>query len=496
MKLLTHFEKNRELWFLLFISFLFFLLRLPSLIEPYWYSDEGIYELIGMAINHGSMLYSQIWDNKPPLLYALYALSQGDQFNIRAYSIFAGVLSLIPFYFLSKALFRSPRIARITTVIYLSLFATPFIEGNIANAENFMLLPIITAAFLIYHNCHSREGGNPAQSKQKNKNLLFAGILLGFAFLFKIIAFFDFVAFFVFILLHHTGSAEKSAKKLAMYALGFFLPLLLTILYFFVKGTLNDFIQATFLGNIGYVGYQNNFIIAQGLLVIKLLVLCIGVAFVFWKRKVISPPIAFIFLWFSFCSFNALFSGRPWTHYILVMMPATTLLIGLLFYKASPKIRTFTLGFLLIAVFIITAFFKINLGSVGRAFLYYQNFALFITNQKSTAAYSEYFDKKVTRDYEVAHFLAGKTKPGEVIFVWGNNPQIYVLSKTLPPGKYTVEYQISQSKITLAETAASIDRAKPKFIVILSETPNFPFSIYGYTNKFSLTGADIYERTL
>jgi hypothetical protein len=128
--------------------------------------------------------------------------------------------------------------------------------------------------------------------------------------------------------------------------------------------------------------------------------------------------------------------------------------------------------------------------------LYYQNFAFFITNQKSTTAYLEYFDKKVIRDYEVAHFLAGKTKPGEVIFVWGNNPQIYVLSKTLPPGKYTVEYHISQSKIALDETAASIDRAKPNFIVILSETPNFPFSIYGYTNKFSLKGADIYERTL
>jgi hypothetical protein len=177
-------------------------------------------------------------------------------------------------------------------------------------------------------------------------------------------------------------------------------------------------------------------------------------------------------------------------------MPATVLLFGLLFEKTSLRSRTFTLGFLLAAIFMVTVFFNLNLGSVGRVFLYYQNFALFITNQESTTAYQEYFDKKVTRDYDVAHFLAGKTKPGESIFIWGNNPQIYVLSKTLPPGKYTVEYQISQSKIALAETAASIKISKPKFIVILSETPNFPFSIYGYAHKFNLKGADIYERTL
>ncbi len=490
MKLLTHLEKSRQLWFLLFISFLFFLLRLPSLIEPYWYGDEGIYEVIGMALNHGSMLYSQIWDNKPPLLYTLYAFAQGDQFTIRAYSILAGVLSTIIFYYLSKALLRSPRIARITTVVYLLLFATPLIEGNMANAENFMPLFILPAALLIYKSLEIR----------KKRHLLLihfcAGILLGLSFLFKTIALFDFAAFFVFILLSQTGSYKKSTKKLAMYALGFFLPLFLTTVYFFTKGTLNAFIQATFFSNIGYVGYENKFIIDQGLLVIKILLLFIAVACAFWKKKAMPTRVSFVFLWFFFCSFSALFSGRLWTHYLLVVVPATTLLIGLLFDKTIIKARPFVLGFLVIVLYVSIAFFKINPGSIGRVFLYYQNFALFITSNKSTVSYQEYFDKKVTRDYEVAHFIASKTKPGEIIFVWGNNPQIYVLSKTLPPGKYIVEYHINQSKNALIETAADIDRTKPKFIVILSETHNFPFSTDAYTNKYSLKGADIYERTL
>ena len=51
-------------WILNFLTFL--ILRLPSLFEPYWYADEGIYLTIGNALRRGEILYSQIHDNKPP----------------------------------------------------------------------------------------------------------------------------------------------------------------------------------------------------------------------------------------------------------------------------------------------------------------------------------------------------------------------------------------------------------------------------------------------
>src|SRR3954466_16282916 len=51
-----------------------FALRYPSLYEPRWYGDEGIFAAIAENIRHGDSLYSQAWDNKPPLVFFTYAV--------------------------------------------------------------------------------------------------------------------------------------------------------------------------------------------------------------------------------------------------------------------------------------------------------------------------------------------------------------------------------------------------------------------------------------
>ncbi len=63
-------------WFIV-ISGAFVLLRIPSFIEPPWYSDAGTYADIGWALNHGARLYVDVWDNKPPGIYWLSALLVG-----------------------------------------------------------------------------------------------------------------------------------------------------------------------------------------------------------------------------------------------------------------------------------------------------------------------------------------------------------------------------------------------------------------------------------
>lgn len=503
MKIIEKIERRKEIWFLVFISFFFFLLRLPSLIEPYWYGDEGVYELIGSALNNGRILYSQIWDNKPPLLYLIYAIANADQFSVRFISLLFGAASALVFYYLSEKIFRSYRLSVISTLIFILLFATPILEGNIANAENFMLLPIIAAGLLVYR---AAEVKNVIHEQTKiYGGLFFAGLLLGIAFLLKIVALFDFAAFFIFltfIFLPERLSIQEIKrhykeliKKLIVYTSGFLIPIALTVLYFLSQGALADLIQATFFGNISYVGYKNNFIISQGFLLLKLFALFAAVMMVFWKRKLIPKPLVFVLLWFFFSVFNAFFSGREWTHYLLVLLPSTVLLLGFAFDQRAERIKIAILGLLLILIYSVNVVFGINIRTLGKAIQYYQNFALFITDNKSLKDYQEYFDRRVTRDYRIARFIANNTKPGDTVFIWGNNPQIYVLSKTLPPGKYTVQYHISQSSKAITETAEDIRRTKPKYLVILPVTVGFPFNIGAYINRFNLEGADIYERT-
>src|SRR3989344_319245 len=109
MQILKRLEKSKIFWYLLGISLLFFILRLPSLIEPNWYGDEGIYQVIGQAINKDRLLYVQTWDNKPPLLYLVYALFHGEQFLVRLFSLITGVLTVIVLFFFGKLLFKNSR---------------------------------------------------------------------------------------------------------------------------------------------------------------------------------------------------------------------------------------------------------------------------------------------------------------------------------------------------------------------------------------------------
>ena len=124
-------------------------MRLPSLFEPDWYGDEGIYQILGMAIRAGRLLYRDIFDNKPPLLYLLYSFVYSDEFMIRLLSLIFGLLIGYGIFYLSKNYLTMQKQVYIYTLLFAVLFGLPLIEGNIANAENFMLLLNISAGFLV-----------------------------------------------------------------------------------------------------------------------------------------------------------------------------------------------------------------------------------------------------------------------------------------------------------------------------------------------------------
>ena len=496
IKLLKHLESRKEFWFLFTTSVVFFFLRLPSFFEPYWYGDEGIYEVIGFALNKGRGLYTGIWDNKPPLLYVIYAIAGGDQPTVKIFSLVIGIFTLLAFFLLAKKLFIRQKPTFIATAIFLLLFAIPLLEANIANAENFMLLPIILAGFVLYKIGFKQQ---PTTSPL----LLCAGVLLGLAFLFKIVAVFDLVAFIVFLIVTKLPKklSWKFIRKLLttselrsflLLILGFSLPLFVTIIYFAANGALTNFFQATFLGNIDYVGWKNTlFGIPQGLLFLKLFVLLLTITLIIRLRNRLTAPILFILTWLIFSLFNVYFSGRPYTHYALVLLPNFCLFIGLLFTKQPTiyKINSTIVGLLLI----ITLAFHFSLNPM-RSYLYYQNFLQFVSNQKSTEAYQSFFDPNVPRDYALATFIRSNTTTKDPVFIWGNNPQIYVLSHKLPLGRYTVAYHVSQNN-ALNETQQLLNKIKPKYIISLDKTQPLPFAVPLYIMRYDVSGATIYERS-
>ena len=475
MRILKGLENNKQFWFVIFSSFLFFILRLPSLFEPLWYGDEGIYQVIGNSLNHGKLLYTQIFDNKPPLLYWLYAILNSDQFTVRLASLIFGALSVAIFFLLSKRLFKNGKnnIPYLTTLIFVLLFGLPMLEGNIANAENFMLLPIIASAFLIVNQ----------------KKFFVPGLLLGIAFLFKIVAVFDFAAFFIFYFIINFNSLKKEIKLTEIVA-GFGLPIFLVVLFFVINGTFVDFIKAVFISNISYVGWGNRIGTFPILLFIKIILLGIFLLYIFARRKKISESSLFILIWFAFSLFNAYFSQRPYTHYLLVLIPSLSLMTGaFLFDKKYQKIIA---AIFLIALLTVVKGFGIP--KSNKNINYYQNFISYVMGKKTMVSYQEFFDRNAPLDYEMARFIKPKLGINDTIFVWGNNAQLYQLVGVVASTKYVVAYHISNYKDGQITTQMAVEKTKPKFIVIMTNTSPVPFPLINYSKKININNASIYER--
>lgn len=500
MKTLTVLEKSKNFWFLIITSTVFFLLRLPSLFEPYWYGDEGIYQVIGIAIKQGKLLYKEIWDNKPPLLYLLYALFNSDQFMLRLVSLISGVLSIIVFLFLAQNLFRdekskNQKIIYLATFLFALILGLPIIEGNIANAENFMMLPILLAALLTY-NISSRDKnekysfGNFRVSPL-NFQFIIIGFLLSLAFLFKIVAIFDLFAFSLFIFFLKFKRSKlflKAFLDVVLIGISFMLPIILTVFFFLLKGAFGEFYQAAFTQNVGYVGYGNQLLTAQGLLLLKIILLAIFTFYLFLKRNFISKSALFISLWLAFSIFNALFSGRPYTHYLLVLLPSFCLFIALIL--RSKEYQKIGVAFLLIGIIFISTNFLLY----KKTLHYYQNFLSLILGQKSVSSYQSFFDGQTRIDYGLAQYIKNHTNKKDNVFIWGNNAQLYKLVNKLPPGRFIVAYHITASKETLKETEIALFKANPQYIIITSPANFIPYSLSGYRQKISIGNSLIYER--
>lgn len=464
---------------------IFILLRFPSLFEPYWYGDEGIYQIIGVLLSKGKMLYSEAWDNKPPLLYIIYALSQGSQFVARLFSLIFGALTVVVFYHLATRLFTSRSVIAITSIIFAVIFGSPFLEGNIANAENFMLLPILTGMLITFD----------VLSKKKIKLLpnkfwaLFAaGILFGLAFALKIVGIFEFLG--VLSLIYLTQPSESKKLKMSFYlSLGLLVPMSIFTIYFFISGNISSFLESILFSNISYVDYQNRFIIPQGLLIFKTVILAGFLIFLSKNRHKLSFGLIFVLVWLTFSVYSSFFSQRSYTHYLLLTVPALILAGGYLFSVKRKNVLLVGL-YVLLVVFLLNHFkpYKFT-----KSFAYYGNFIGYITGRVDTTAYQSFFDSDVPRDYAVAQYLKMKLKAGDPIVVWGNSAQIYKLSDTLPVGRYTVLYHVN-SDAALKETVDAMNKKNPRFIIILKEGQEKDLPLTNYAYLLTIEGAAIYEK--
>lgn len=447
-----------------------------------------IYMTLGQGIRQGIPLYKGIYDNKPPLLYIVAAIA-GNLFWFKAILAFVNIISIYFFWKLSVILFpKNNSLHKISTIIFGLLTTIPLLEGNIANAELFMITPIILSLIIIF-------------SKKNNfKNLFIAGSLFSIASLFKIPAFFDLPAVIIFWLIYSISIKARFStfiKKTIYLLIGFTTPILFTFIWFYIKGSLKDYVFAAFLQNVGYLSswrpsdIQKPFLIRNLPLLIRGIIALTSSIFLYFKRKKLSKNFIFITLWLLFSLFGVTLSERPYPHYLIQAVPAVSLLFGILFTEKTIE-QSLTLIPLTIAFFVPVFFNYYHYPTLS----YYSRFIKFLSGKISKKEYLLSFDKNVIRNYDISNFLASSMGKKEKVFVVGDSATIYALSKKLPPIKYVADYHINDYS-SLQNEIELISQNLPKFIVLLPQKMNLTSLIIVIRENYILIseidGAEIWK---
>jgi len=469
-------------WLALTLS-ITFLLRLPSLFEPFTYGDEGIYLTLGQAVRKGLTLYRDIHDNKPPLLYLLAALS-GNFVHFRLLLFFWSLLTIIIFHELCLRLFsKNKKAVIIATATFALLTSLRTFEGNIANAENFMLLPTITAFYLAFQKKFS---------KITSFSWLLIGSLLSLTTLFKVPGVFDFATLALLLFFFSQKFNQALITKLFFLTSGFLLPILTTIVYYAYQKALPQYLTATFFQNIPYLAswaaaQPQTLGLPLALIARTGIVLTITIL-VFALRSKLPKQAQLIIIWFFFTLFAALLSSRPYPHYLLQTAPALSLSLGLIFFKKKLYFIPLTIITILAINFSVFKFWHYS------NFSYYHRFAQFLLG-KPSQNYFALANRHSLPVYQIAKYIQAHTKPEERVFIWGNQPSIYALSNRLPVGRYTAAYHI-QTFNGFKKTMQALTQ-KPPHYIIAEQGLSFPrletFLQNNYALQFQLNKFQIFH---
>lgn len=254
-------------------------LRLPAFGEWNYAIDDQYFALVGQRLLAGDLLYVDIWDRKPPLLYLTYAAIAWLNPSTLAWQLVATL-------FAAAGAWGTARIARLIApapaalmagVAYLALM-TRFGGGNGEAAVFYNPLMVFTAWSIA-------SGIGRLQAGELPRRVLLGMLSAGLAIGFKQSAAFEAVFFggAVLFLLARAGMGwpRLAARALLMATVGA-LPLALVALFYAAIGHFPALWQALVLSNLGRAYDPAR--LARGLALAGLLCLPLALAAAGWWR--------------------------------------------------------------------------------------------------------------------------------------------------------------------------------------------------------------------
>lgn len=439
------------------ILLLTFLLRLPSLFEPFWYGDEGIFAAVAQNLNQGGVLYQTAWDNKPPLIYLTYQAIFGifgvSMFWLRMVTLVVVLITAVLIYEIGCQILTRKR-ALVATLIFGFLTSLRVIEGNLALTEIFMILPISGAMLL-------------AIKRNFDEAALFgSGLLLAIASLYKQVGILEAAALGIFLFLISKNFGEFFKKGIFL-AGGFAIPVVLVVFYFASKNLLGDFIFASYTYYQIYLGESPRHAALVNVFKYVPIVAAIFYGLLLKKQKRVGQ-FHLLWLWSALAFLGSYFSGRAYGHYLVQAVPALALLAA----AAAVPLRldkvkiAFALGFFLPLLVLTKVLFTdfLTAGNIDQI-AWWRNFVDMSLGNKSVDAYNNYFDGNVNSIMALADFFRSQDGTGTTAYIWGDYPWLYAISDLQNPVRYVTSFHVFGVPEGKEEVIGNLTDKAPDFII-------------------------------
>ena len=438
------------------------LFRIPSLFESYWYGDEAIYAAVAQEIKQGKLLYAQTWDHKPPLIFMFFypaaLLGWGKGFVIlRAVNVILGILTLkFTDSILKKYVGNLPRFV---SLMFLSFtLGTGILEGNVVNAEVIFIVFNTLALLLLL----------------ERKSYLLIGILTYLSLATKVPGFVE-IAFLIFIFLIVYWKERGFTyffKSIPQIALGFTVPFVITLSYFWQKGIFSDFLYANAIFNRIYSMHEGNFINIIGNKIPSTYLQAVSVLSVFlfslylYLSKKISSFIFIIINLFTIQFFATLLSAKNYGHYFIQMLTSSAIIIALLLNKPGRFLKPSRLiACAVLLILIVPLIYSIKLGGKISSYApprpYYSTFikGYILGNSEQKEKFWWGSGKGVIRVKNVADYFAGNHLEYGKAYIYTDKPWVQALAGRDMTNKYVVWFHLAYRREHLEEELENVKRA-------------------------------------
>lgn len=453
--------------------------------------DEGAYALIAQRWLAGDVLYRDLFDHKPPLVYAVYALAplaQGEP--VRGVRTVASAYLLLGGLALAALAWRlyGRWAAPAALALFFAYSSSLSFQGLIFNSEAVMALPAILGCLAAVAALGS---GRPAL-------LALAGVCVGLAALAKPVG----AALLAPLLLAPLAARWSLRQRLAgMVAatVGALLPLGGFLLYLWRHDAVPEAYEALVVYNRLYAAESLELGWDLGLLWrVWAPMLALGLpAFVGLALTLRAPDPRrgerlVAALWGAALLTTALLSIRAYPHYYLAAVPFLSLWAGAGIVWLSRRLGRGrgwlgpALGGALLLALVtppLREIWPLRAQSPQEQIttMYGLDGAMFF----GTAG-------------EVALYIADRVAPDEPIFVWASEPEIYLLANRRPATRFVYDYPVERLPGARDDLIRTLREVGPPLIITYHAVRPMGFhpfmDDYRYTLRATIGGYDIFQR--